>query len=217
MSDTKKTTLKIPAQKTPFFSFPAHTITWESFPSTVQKTLSPKDAETFFALHALASTRQKKGLKLVEKLVKSYPTQPEVLNLATSICLSHYRTKQADDYIERNYRFNAENFFAKINCADLRLRQNQVSAVPPIFCDKKSPQELYPERKVFHVSEFRGFLVVMGLYYLATDHKECAFCCHYLAHKVDPHHPSTRYLQKKLFQPPSLLQRWFPRFFPEKS
>ncbi|MEM7174616.1 MAG: hypothetical protein AAF443_01620 [Chlamydiota bacterium] len=208
LASKKNPILHIPAQKTPSFSLPAHTVTWESFPSQISTTLAPADVAEFFALHEQGSQLARKRKQRIAALRKKYPHHPEILNLAALIYLSHYRLRQANRCIELNYQFNPDYLFAKINYADLCLRRKKPAAVPPIFNGHLSLRALYPNRKVFHVSEFRGFMVVMGLYHLSIGERDRAACYHYLAHRVDPHHPSTKVLQKKLY-----ALSWYHKLF----
>ncbi len=206
-------TLVIPAQKTPFFSFPAHTVTWKSSPMRAQQTLDPQDGALFFSVHAQATTPSKQTLKTIKHLLNKYPTHPEILNLAASLYLFSKKQKKANRCIERNYAANPDYLFAKINYADLCLRRKKSAQIPAIFNHQDSLVALYPQRTTFHVSEFRGFVTVMGLYALALGHRDRASCYHYLAYRVDPRHPSTRILQKKLYALHwryALLTRLFP-------
>ncbi len=212
-------TLVIPAQKTPFFSFPAHTVTWKPSPRRATHTLDPQDATLFFSLHEQATTPSKKTLKTLEHLLDKYPTHPEILNLAASLYLFSKKQKKANHCIERNYAANPNYLFAKINYADLCLRRKKSANIPAIFNHKESLVALYPQRAVFHVSEFRGFVTVMGLYALALNNRNRASCYHYLAYRIDPHHPSTRVLQKKIYALPwhyALVARLFPSLVKKK-
>ena len=57
------------------------------------------------------------------------------------------------------------------------------------------------------MSEFRGFMLLMGHYHLAIKEREIAECYHYLAHKVDPRHPGTKRLQTIPKEAPSVAPR----------
>jgi hypothetical protein len=190
--------LHIPAQKNPSFDLPPHAVTWEPFPLMAEKILTKDDATIFHYLHRQADQKAKNHRKLIRALRKKYPKEPEILNLAASIYFAHHKPRRANACIKLNYRFNPNYLFAKINYADLCLRRKRAKKVPAIFHHTFNLPDLYPERKVFHVSEFRGFMVVMGFYHLAIKNRDAAMCYHYLAYKVDPSHPSVKILQKHL-------------------
>ncbi|MCP5504556.1 MAG: hypothetical protein H7A41_05315 [Chlamydiales bacterium] len=197
-----KNTLFIPEQKTPYFTLPSHTITWKQDLSHLKKSFSEEDLATFLDLYAKASENPRKVKKEVEIFKEKHPDHPEVLNLLTYLYLSCRKVRKADRLIEENYAKNPDYLFAKINFADLCLRQKKPQIIPDIFNKKFNLRELYPDKKMFHISEFRGFMVLMGFYHLSMGNKEAAEGYHYLAERVDPNHPGTKILEKKLYYIP---------------
>ena len=95
--------------------------------------LQKSDLNTFLTLYELAKKNPKKGKKEVEGLYNKYPNHPEILNLLASIYLSLGKMGKANRLIEENYRKNPDYLFAKINFADLLLRQNASETIPDIF------------------------------------------------------------------------------------
>jgi len=195
-----KNRLFIPPQKTPYLSLPAHHLTWEQDLSHLKKSLSPGDLNHFLKLHTEAQNNPRMAKQEVEKFLIQYPGHPEALNLLTFIYLSKKRVRRANQLIEENYQKNPKYIFAKINYADLCLRQKKYPKIPKIFNYTFNLRKLYPEKKTFHVSEFRGFLVVMGLYHLAIGERGAAEDYHYLAQCVDPNHYGIQLLGKKLYR-----------------
>ncbi|MGE0198615.1 MAG: tetratricopeptide repeat protein [Simkaniaceae bacterium] len=194
-----KNTLFIPPQHTPHFTLPSHTITWEQDISHLKKGFSPKELDRFLDLYAKGQENPQKIQKGVELFKEDHPDHPEVLNLLTYVYLSKRKVRKANQLIQENYEKNPLYIFARINYADLCLRRKHPQKIPEIFDQKFNLRELYPEKKVFHVSEFRGFMVLMGFYHLSLGKQEAAEGYHYLAQRVDPHHPSTKILEKKLY------------------
>ncbi|MDN3509087.1 MAG: hypothetical protein P0S93_03600, partial [Candidatus Neptunochlamydia sp.] len=162
-----KNTLFIPEQKTPHFTLPSHTVTWKQDLSHLENSLSKEDLETFLKLYALATENPRKARKDLETFKEKHPTHPEVLNLLTYLYLSCRKTRKADRLIEENYAKNPDYLFAKINFADLCLRRRKPQKIPDIFNKKLNLRELYPNKKIFHASEFRGFMVLMGFYQIS--------------------------------------------------
>jgi len=197
-----KNTLFIPPQHTSHLNLPSHTITWEQDITHLKNSLSPKDLESFLTLYERAKKNPKKARKEGEYFLKTHPSHPEVLNLLTYIYLATRKLKKANRLIIENYEHNPHYIFARINYADLCLREQKYKKIPVIFNKKFNLRELYPEKKIFHLSEFRGFMVLMGFYYLALGQKGIAEEYHYLAERVDPNNPSTKVLEKKLYYIP---------------
>lgn len=198
----KNQPLKIPAQKTAEFSLPPHTITWEQDLSHLKASFSEEEIRTFLSLYELASNNPRQAIKKVALFLEKHPHHPEVLNLFTYLHLSLRKIRKANRLIEENYEHNPEYLFAKINFADLCLRRKQPEKIPEVFNQKLNLRELYPHKKMFHVSEFRGFMTLMGLYHLSIGRRSAAEGYHYLAARIDPHHPNTRNLEKKLYYQP---------------
>lgn len=202
-----KNIMLIPEQKTPHFYLPPHTITWGQDLTRLKKNFSSKDLEHFLELYTQAQKNPKKIRKEVEDFLENHPSHPEVLNLLTYIYLSLRKVRKGNQLIAENYEKNRDYLFARINYADLCLRKKRIEMIPKIFEKKWSLHELYPEKEIFHFSEFRGFMIIMGFYHLAIHEREKAECYHYLAFKVDPHHSSTILLGKKLYKKRFFLKK----------
>ncbi|MCB1114936.1 MAG: hypothetical protein KDK71_00575 [Chlamydiia bacterium] len=207
-----KNTIHVPAQKTADFFLPPHTVTWKQDLSHLKKSFSTAELELFLSLYELASANPRKAKKKVEAFQKTYPAHPEVLNLLSYLYLILRKIRKGNKIIEENYRHNPDYLFAKINYADLCLRKKQPKKIPKIFNYKLNLPELYPNKKMFHISEFRGFMTLMGHYHLAIGKTRAAESYHYLAHRLDPHHPSTKQLEKKIYYIP-FYKRLILKFF----
>ncbi|TXI88781.1 MAG: hypothetical protein E6Q36_04690 [Chryseobacterium sp.] len=198
----KNNTLKIPAQKTPDFSLPPHTVTWKQDLSHLKQSFSDEDLSLYLRLYEKASTHPKQAKKELEAFLVKHPHHPELLNLLTYLYLSLRKLRKGNRLIEENYRHNPDYLFSKINYADLCLRKKCPQKIPEIFNYKLNLPELYPNKKMFHISEFRGFMILMGFYHLAIGRRSAAEGYHYLAARVDPEHPSTKILDKKIYYIP---------------
>ena len=202
MNMKHKEILYIPKQKWVDFSFPAHTLTWAQDLEPLKQSLLPEDVPLFLSIYEKALGSPKKAKKEGELFLEKYPVHPVVLNLLSFIYISLKKVKKAKKLIECNYELNPENIFAKINYAHHCLDKKKFEKIPEIFQGKFSLQDLYPERKTFHISEFRGFVLLMGYYFLSIDKRALAIHYHYLAKRLDKNHPSTLLLQKKIYYIP---------------
>ncbi|MCB1107845.1 MAG: hypothetical protein KDK76_07100 [Chlamydiia bacterium] len=197
-----KNTVFIPEQRTPHFYLPSHLITCKQDLSHLKERFSKEDLKTFLSLYSKAQSNPKKTLKEVKNFQTLHPDHPEVLNLLTYLLVSRKKIRQGNHLIERNFQKNPDYLLARINYADLCLRRKKAQKIPELFNNKLNLKEFCPQRKSFHISEFRGFTTMMGHYYLQSGEGEAAECCLYLAHKIAPHHPSTKLLEKKLYYTP---------------
>ncbi|WP_420420614.1 tetratricopeptide repeat protein [Simkania sp.] len=195
-------TLSIPEQKTPHFTMKKISVTVNRDLKLLKETLSKSDIERFLTLHQLAQDSPKKALKEVESLLAAYPHHPEILNLLTYLWIAKRKMRRAHKLIEENYTQNPDYLLGKINYADYCIRKGKLDEVPKIFGQKFDLRHIDPSRTMFHLSEYRGFMVMMGFYHLAQKKREAAEEFFYLAHTVDSSHPSAQLLKKKLYKKP---------------
>lgn len=206
-----KTTVYIPPQSTPYFELSAHYVTWKRDQTPLKKSFLPSDLEAYLVLYELAQKAPKKARKDLEALKAMYPSSPELLNLLSYLYMRLKKIKLADKITKENFERNPDYLIARINYADLCLRMKKVDEIPKLFNSTFDLAKLYPHQKNFYISEFRGFMVLMGHYHCHLKDKEAAICYHYMASVVDPHHPNTRTLEKKLY--PSSKFKKLKKFF----
>ncbi len=194
-----KTTVYIPQQTTPHFELSAHYVTWQRDQTTLKKTFLPTDLETYLLLYKVSQKTPKTIRKDLEALKEMYPSSPELLNLLSYLYMRLKKIKLADRITQENFEKNPDYLIARINYADLCLRTKKADEIPKLFNATFDLAKLYPHQKTFYISEFRGFMVLMGYYHLHLKNKEAAICYHYMASVVDPHHSNTKALEKTLY------------------
>jgi len=140
----------------------------------------------------------KKGIQEVKTLLSSYPHEPKLLQLLTFFYIKKRKLRKANKCIEENYLHNPTHLPTRINYGDLCVRKGKLDQISVVFDNQVDLRKLYPSRKTFHVSEYRGFMTLMSFYHLAKKEKEAAEAYFYLAYCVDKAHPSVLLLRKKL-------------------
>lgn len=141
---------------------------------------------------------EKAPLKAHLKLQKLPPT-PERLNLECYLYLKQKKSLSfVDKLIEKAYATYPGHLSIQVNYADLCLRLHKENKIPSIF-SSFDLSLLFPSKTTFTVSEFRGFMVVMGLYHLKVKDSLKAELYYTLAVKADPLHPSISSLERRLF------------------
>ncbi|HSX12146.1 MAG TPA: hypothetical protein VLF61_01490 [Rhabdochlamydiaceae bacterium] len=166
-------------------------------PSSLAQKLSPADLKTYVALLEQAQFYPHRVFEEVKTFQEKHPDLPEAANLLIYLYIQKKELVKAEKLTQENYEKFPDYLFARINYADQCLRKKQWDQIPKIF-PSFHLRELYPEKKLFHFSEFRGFMVTMGLYYLALKNRAAAK--EYLDHArlADPDHSSVKLLEKKL-------------------
>lgn len=176
----------------------------DPMPSTLSNRLSPEDLQIYTSLLEKAQLFPYSAFDEVKSFQERHPQLPEALNLLTYVYLKRRDVQKAEQLIQENFKQNPDYLFARINYADLCVRKKEFEKIPEIF-PSFNLKVLYPEKEVFHVTEFRGFMVTLGFYHQAMNKKKESQDCLDLAKKVDPDHESVKLLEKKLR--PNLLKR----------
>lgn len=172
------------------------------------KQLGVEEQKLFSNLYLKVQEDPKSSIESLKQLYERCPCVPEIANLLTYAYLRLQKKKQAEQLIEETWKRYPEHLISRINYADQALRCGKTELIPAIFNSCLDLGSLYPERDHFHYSEFRGFMTVMGFYYLEIGLREKAEECYSLAFQVDPLHPSVTVLEKKLCKHSSLKSLW---------
>ena len=200
-------TLEIPSLH-PFGK--AYRITFGKVEPSKEYQKLPQEAVTRFEeLYIKVQQKPRKNIKSLRQFHEEFPCVPEITNLLTYAYLQVKKQKKAEQLVESSWKAHPEHFSSRINYADQVIRLGKKESIPLIFGEQLDLHALYPDKKSFHYSEFRGFMVVMGFYYLESREREKAEECYLLAFQVDPLHPSVAALEKKIFKEknPSSLKK----------
>lgn len=201
-----KKLLHIPDQKSNSFTLKEIYVCFEKDFSFLQKHLKFQDYNNLIRLYASQDKDINRAIIELTTLKKLYPHCSEIYNLLSYYYIKKKRLRKANNIIRENYEKNPTNLLAKINYADLLLRKKDLEAVEKIFENTYDLRELYPNRKVFYISEFRGFMVLMSFLYLYKKERDRAEHFHYLAAVVDKDHPQVKFLGYKLFYKPFYIK-----------
>ena len=162
--------------------------------------LDEHERKEYNHLYEKALTAPKEMLPAIEEFRNKHQDLPEIENLLALVYLYLKQIDKVEQLIEQSYHRFPNYLFARINYADQCLRRKKTDCIPGIFENCFDLSMLYPNKHIFHVSEFRGFMTLMSLYHLALQEKEKALHFYQLAHEADPNHPTVLSLKKKLFR-----------------
>jgi tetratricopeptide (TPR) repeat protein len=211
MRNAKKSELiLIPKQNSGSFTLKEQYVCFDKDYDQLQRELSLSDYECFIGLYNANRKNLNKSIEILLKLKNKYPHSSEIYNLLSYFYIRKRKAKKADLIIKENYKTNPDNLLAKINYADYLLRKKKFLDIKEIFNNKYDLRDLYPEKSTFHITEFRGFMVLMGLYHLAIKKTHEAECFHYLITRIDKNHQQVKFLRHKLFHK-SFLKKFFEK------
>lgn len=103
---------------------------------------------------------------------------------------------------KNNRKNNPAYLFAKLNYAQLCMEAGDYEKIPEILEHQFVIKALYPERKVFHISEVTGFLGVVGMYFVYINNREQVKIHYDMLRQLAPKNPFTKQLKRYLFFSP---------------
>ncbi|WPD24445.1 MAG: hypothetical protein SD837_07740 [Candidatus Electrothrix scaldis] len=133
--------------------------------------------------------------RAIQEISKIYLRHQELPILNNYLCLSYQAIGDAenvDKITVKTYRSFPRYLFAKTNYAHTCLRKGEVDKFEEIFEHKSDLQSLYPERKVFHYTEFLSFMSVWAVYYYKIGAEKASTACYKSMKMVDSEHHITR-------------------------
>lgn len=136
--------------------------------------LSPALDNTLEKIYHDISSNPNRAIAELEALLEKHPDAPKLYNF---LAAAHGRLGHRDkvrELAQDAYRRFPDYLFAKVNYAQVLLDRGEYEAIPAIFEHKFDLQLLYPDRDVFHVSEFIGFNAVLCAYYCYAGQKDLA-------------------------------------------
>jgi len=133
--------------------------------------------------------------KAIQEISKIYLRHRELPILNNYLNLSYQAigdTENVDKITVKTYKSFPRYLFAKTNYAHTCLRKGEMDKFEEIFEYKSDLQSLYPERKVFHYTEFLAFMSVWAVYYYKIGADNASMACYKSMKVVDAEHRTTR-------------------------
>ena len=130
------------------------------------------------------------------KLIEGYPHIPLFYNYLSNAYLLIGDAQKTEETIIECYNKFPEYLFAKVGYANVLLKKGEGEKVPDIFENKTNLRDLYPEREVFHTSEFIAFTDTVVRYFLFAGQVDLAIPPFEDLKKFAPHSPSTMLIEQ---------------------
>ncbi|ODS30842.1 MAG: preprotein translocase subunit SecA [Candidatus Scalindua rubra] len=125
------------------------------------------------------------------KIIKRYPQVPQFKNYLTVAYNLSGNTKKAYECNNWTLKEHPDYVFAKINLAAQYFEQKEYDKIPEVLGDLMEIQALYPDRKVFHVSEVMAFNKLAVIYFSTIGNLEAAESRFKVMEEIDEEHPDT--------------------------
>ncbi len=139
-----------------------YTITWEPFNAEHRDEQDQKFLENI--LKKLQEDPEG-CLKPLLKMKEKYPEDPSLYNYLY-ICYRYMgKVWEARELLLKTVKLFPDYLFGLGEYAAYLLRRGDYEKIPEVFKGCATLGQLYPDRDVFHISEFRCFHYAMGLYF----------------------------------------------------
>jgi tetratricopeptide (TPR) repeat protein len=145
----------------------------------------------------------KEGKKTIDKLLKlieKYPGNPQLKNL---LSVAYNNAGNTTKSREVNHWIIAEHpdyLFGKLNLAAQYYEDEEYNKIPQLLGKIMEIQDLYPDRKKFHLAEVTGFNKIAILYFIATGNLEAAKGRYEIMKEIAPDHPDTEFVSMEMIK-----------------
>lgn len=146
-------------------------ITYEPIDLGYNKT--KEENKAYIQLVNKIKAKKKDVTGFIKKQIDQYPDNPQFKGLLYKYWYESEGVNQMRG-IEKDYDKNPEYLFFKLYYGELLIEDNNFEKVNEIFDNKTTLDELYPERTIFHITEFVGFCHFFIKFYLAMGKLETA-------------------------------------------
>jgi hypothetical protein len=134
----------------------------------------------------------------IQKLEHWCKEFPDSKVLSNFLCTAYKQSgsRKFASFVKKNYKRFPDYLFARIEYADYCIRHNQIEKIHEIFNEGLDLKLLYPEREVFHVSEFLAFHSMLCAYLFELKEYDMLLEVFETMHDVAPNHLITRQVRK---------------------
>lgn len=159
---------------------------------------TPEEQDEVERLHGLARSNPRDAIPDLLRAMERYPDVRQFPNFLASAYSAIREDQKAEAVIREMLDRFPDYLFARLNYAEICLREGRVEEVAEILDHKFDLKLLYPRRDRFHISEFTGFAGTVGTYYARKGEVEIAERYLEILQEMEPDHPMTRRLQGEI-------------------
>ncbi len=146
------------------------------------------------SVYSILYTDPEKALPTLRIMRDNYPNVPCLYNYLAIACHNAGQEKEDLDIIHETIEKFPDYIFAKTMLAEYHLGKGDHREVPKIFGGEFDLARLYPDIKVFHISEVRAFLSVTGTYFVRVNNMSRALFNYFSLSDLEPDHLGTKQL-----------------------
>jgi tetratricopeptide (TPR) repeat protein len=159
--------------------------------------LSPEIRETLPELHALVRDDPRTAVTELRARIAREPL-PLFFNWLSGAYSALGDERGVEDTVRENYRRNPQYLFARVNYAELCLRDGDLDGALEALGEGLDIRALLGGRKRMHVSELTAYFYAVGLYHIKAGDLAAAENIYGILKEAAPDEPPTKELRRKL-------------------
>lgn len=192
-----------------FLDSSGYTLTWEPGNDAGFPPLEPELREEAEELYWAAHQGKSSTIKRLKQLIKQYPHHPSLKNHLTSAYLASRKYKKAFAVNDQCLAAHPNYLFAQLTKANEFYLYGEFDRMPEILGEAMDLGKRFPDRKIFHISEFLTFYKVTCLYFIETGQLDAALDRLELMESMEPKSRDVLEIKNILFRattPQNLMQ-----------
>ncbi|WP_331129027.1 hypothetical protein [Longimicrobium sp.] len=159
--------------------------------------LSPETREAMPGLHALLHDDPRAAVTELRAWIEREPL-PMFFNWLSGAYSALGDVPSVEDTVRENYRRNPQYLFARVNYAELCLRDGDLDGALEALGGGLDIRALLGGRKRVHVSELTAYFYAVGLYHIKAGDPAAAEHVYGILKNVAPDEPPTEELRRRL-------------------
>ena len=112
------------------------------------------------------NTNPQAAIPVLNSLLEQFPNEPTLMNWLSAAMGLAGDIEGSKRVVRQNFQANPNYLFARLNYAQNRLEDGDLDAVDEILDRKFDLKVMYPDRDIFHITEYRALCGVMIPYYI---------------------------------------------------
>lgn len=138
-------------------------------------------------------------IRRLDSLIEKYPDLPILKNYLAAAYENLGNQEKVDEVIAQTLLLHPDYLFGRIARVKQCIANGNLESVPELLGPTLELRDLYPDRKVFHVSEAMSFLRTVVRYHAKMNDLEAAEKAFALLKEIAPGHPETEAAETSLF------------------
>jgi hypothetical protein len=156
------------------------------------------DPDELAYLHDLAVSSSARAIPEIRRMLKKFPTSPQLLNYLHAAYKAQNSRRQADDVIKQLTALHPNYLFGRLALCQKDLDNNRLEQAAARLGPTLDIRDLYPERDVFHVSELRNYYYYVTCLLARRGEPELAQAVVAALEEIYPDNPLLSILKKEI-------------------